>query len=75
MNPLDRYALTKAMQLCKMPKYPEVVGDPNGNRVSGDSECPICGQFYYSHPMDWRLLGVGDLPFLRIICTGERVKL
>ena len=55
--------------------YPDVVGDPNGERADGRCLCPVCGEEYAVHPDDWRLIGYGNVPFLVILCDGRRVKL
>jgi hypothetical protein len=44
-------------------------------RASGDVVCEECGDTYYHHPRDMRQLSDLDLPFLRVLCDGRRVKL
>lgn len=58
-----------------MSHYPPLSGDPSGERCSGDMLCDVCGQEYTVHPMDWRVIGYGDVPFLNVLCDGRRVKL
>lgn len=72
---IEQATLALAMDRCGLAEYPAVVGRPDGERASGDCVCPQCGQDYFSHPMDWRVIGYGDVPFLNILCNGERVKL
>lgn len=38
-------------------------------RASGDIECDVCGELYYSHAEDPRE------PWMTIVCGGRRVKL
>lgn len=71
----ERFMLAKSMERCRMSALPEVTGDPAGDRCCGSMICERCGQNYYVHPMDWRVIGHGDVPFLNIICDGSRVKL
>lgn len=40
-----------------------------------DCLCERCGQPFAHHPMDWRVIGYGNVPFLNVLCGGERVKL
>lgn len=44
-------------------------------RAGGDCECDVCGRKYYDHPMEVRILGYDDQPFLHRICDGWLVKL
>jgi hypothetical protein len=44
-------------------------------RASGDVFCEVCDKKYYDHPMDKEQLDHEDRPFLRIDCTGRRLKL
>jgi hypothetical protein len=74
-DPLDAWALKRAMQRCGMSEYPDVTGDPDGERAGGDCVCSRCGQSYYDHPLDWRVLGYGGQAYLQILCDGQRVKL
>lgn len=72
---LDLWSLARAMEICGMTEIPAVMGDPNGTRASGDCVCDRCGQKFLKHPLDWRVIGYGDRPFLHILCDGSRVKL
>lgn len=69
----EQHAIKQSMKLCGMAVLPEPKHDID--RVSGDCICSICGNDFYSHPMDWRVLGYGNVPFLNIICDGTRAKL
>lgn len=71
----ERFSLRRSLEMCRMQNYPPVVGDPSGERCSGEMVCSRCGQPYAVHPMDWRMIGYGDRPFLNVLCSGERVKL
>lgn len=71
----EEIILRRAMTQCGMSDYPPVSGDPSGTRASGDCICEKCGQTFYAHPMDWRVIGYGNVPFLNVLCNGERVKL
>lgn len=71
---IEQTLLRKAMESCNMDMYPRVKGDPHGERCSGDMLCQ-CGREYRQHPMDWRVIGYGDVPFLNVLCDGRRVKL
>ncbi len=70
----DRTVLERSMQKCNMNRYPEIVGDPNGERCSGLVMCS-CGWNYFQHPLDWRFLEYRDKAYLHILCDGRRVKL
>lgn len=72
---IDAITLVRAMDKCGMDGYPQRIGRFDGERASGEQICEVCGQDYYSHPLDWRIIGYGNVPFLNILCTGERVKL
>lgn len=72
---VERLLLARAMDACGMKEYPAVTGDPAGERTSADMICEVCGRDYGSHPMDWRVIGYGDGPFLNVLCDGHRVKL
>jgi hypothetical protein len=74
-RPLERLALRRAMEKCGLDDYPPVIGDSNGSRASGACVCDRCGHTYRAHPLDWRVIGLGDFPFLHVLCSGERVKL
>lgn len=73
--PTDIVSLRHSMAACGMTEYPPVSGDPDGMRCDGRMLCERCGQDYYSHPMDWRVPGYDDRPFLHVLCDGRRVKL
>jgi len=72
---VERIILGRSMERCGMEQYPPVAGDPNGIRVDGSMLCPRCGLAYFAHPLDWRVIGYGDVPFLTVLCDGQRVKL
>jgi len=72
---LELRALCRALQVCNLVKLPDVTGDPLGERAGGDARCPICSQTSLSHPLDWRQIGYGDVPYNHILCDGRRVKL
>ena len=74
-GPMEKVCLIRSMRACNMTEYPPVSGDPDGERVSGQLICEKCGKDYYSHPMDWRVIGYGNVPFLNVLCDGRRVKL
>ena len=74
-GPIERVCLEQSMLLCGMEEYPALVGDPSGERCSGEMICEKCGQEYFVHPMDWRVIGYGNVPFLNVLCDGRRVKL
>ena len=44
-------------------------------RVSGECVCEVCGNLYYDHPMETRILGYDDAPFLNRLCDGRLGKL
>lgn len=67
--------LADAMHRCGMTQYPPVPERDVFVRGNGDSSCPICSHKYRAHPLDWRMLGYGDVPFLRVLCDGRRIKL
>ena len=72
---IEQFTLKRAMEACGMSRYPPLSGDPCGERCSGDMLCDLCGREYAAHPMDWRVIGYGDVPFLNVLCDGRRVKL
>jgi hypothetical protein len=74
-RPIEQAALKYSMLMCGLSEYPPVVGPPDGERCSGDMICSGCGRAYFSHPMDWRVIGYGNFPFLNVLCDGRRVKL
>lgn len=72
---LERVFLTRSMLRCGLAEYPAVSGDPHGVRASGQAICTRCGHVYLDHPLDYRVIGHGDVPFLHVLCDGVRVKL
>ena len=71
----ERYSLGCDMERCGLLEYPPLVGPAEGHRTDGDMICEVCGHEYIEHPLDWRVIGYGDVPFLNVICDGRRVKL
>ncbi len=72
----DQWALMKALDRCDLEDYPDPRGDlVNGVRASGAVVCPLCHKEYREHPLDWRMLGYNQRPYLNIVCSGHRVKL
>ncbi len=69
----EQICLKRSLDRCGLSDIPEPVGE--FERASGEYVCEICGQEYFAHPMDWRVIGHGDVPFLNILCNGRRVKL
>jgi hypothetical protein len=45
------------------------------HRASGDAVCSTCQRPYRSHVQDFAKLGYDGQPFLRVLCSGMRVKL
>lgn len=47
------------------------------HRADGRTVCTGCLSIYREHPLDRRQAALSDqgLPFLRVLCSGERVKL
>jgi hypothetical protein len=43
-------------------------------RAAGDCICP-CGREYRRHPLDFWELSNDQLPYMRVLCNGDRVKL
>ena len=72
---VEQMCLVRSMLACGLKEYPPVTGEPDGERCSGDMVCEKCGQIYYAHPPDWRVIGYGNVPFLNVLCDGRRVKL
>lgn len=70
-----RRILLLSMERCGMTEYPPVRGEPDYDRASGDMVCSMCDCHYHEHPLDWRLIGYGNVPFLVVLCDGSRVKL
>jgi hypothetical protein len=72
---IERDILVRSLLRCRMANYPEIAGDPAGERTSGEMVCQTCKRTYAEHPMDWRQIGYGNVPFLNVLCDGRRVKL
>ena len=72
---IEQCMLVRSMDACGMEGYPPVVGPKEGERASGDMVCEQCGLEYAAHPLDWRVIGYGNVPFLNVLCDGRRVKL
>lgn len=72
---IERVMLSKYMTACGMVAYPAVRGNPDGERACWDCGCHVCGLSYGMHPLDWRVIGYGNRPFLNVLCDGHRVKL
>jgi hypothetical protein len=45
------------------------------HRVSGDCKCEICGNLYYNHPDETRILDWDGNPYLKRLCFGWFGKL
>lgn len=65
----------RALKRCNLSALPAPIGDLDGERCSGLMVCSICGQQYYDHPVDDRILGYDGIAYLHITCAGLRVKL
>lgn len=74
-TPFDRRSLEMSMFVCGMTEYPPLVGPEEGEYASLQMLCAKCGHTYLHHPLDYRLIGHGDRPFLTVLCDGRRVKL
>ena len=72
---MERMMLKRSMAAVGMDKYPPLSGPSEGERTSGDMLCEQCGREYFVHPLDWRLIEYGNVPFLNVLCDGRRVKL
>lgn len=72
---VERLTLAKHFELVGMDHYPDLTGDPHGERADGMTTCDQCGCTYFDHPPDWRVIGYGNVPFLNVLCDGRRVKL
>lgn len=71
---LEQLILCRSLVLCGLAELPRVaVGDPQNS--SGEMICQRCGHTFFAHPMDWRVIGYGEVPFLNVLCDGRRVKL
>lgn len=69
----EQMLLKMAMERCGMEDLPQTNGDMD--RASGEMICEKCGQEFFAHPLDWREIGYGNVPFLNILCDGTWVKL
>lgn len=67
--------IRRAMRQIGMTQLPEVIGDEGGAIASGSCICAVCGHEYREHPLDPRILGYDDRPYLNVLCCGSRVKL
>ena len=74
-GPVEELMLRRSLTACGMEQYPPPLEEHDFDRSSGDMVCEKCGRQYAAHPMDWRLIGYGNVPFLNILCDGRRVKL
>lgn len=72
---IEQLLLRRAMETVGMASYPNVAGRESGEIAEGCCLCPVCGHQFFEHPMDWRLIGYGNVPFLNVLCDGRRVKL
>lgn len=72
-NSFGRRGLLHTMEVCGIAKLPDA--KPDFDRCAGDAICEVCGKEYRRHPCDWTKLGVGDAPFLNLLCDGTLVKL
>lgn len=72
---IEQCMLVRSMDACGMTQYPPLAGPAEGERTSGDMICETCGLEYGGHPLDWRVIGYGNVPFLKVLCDGRRVKL
>jgi hypothetical protein len=71
---IEQGILRQQMEYLGWEQYPDVIGNPAGERESGECLCE-CGKTFFEHPFDWRVIGYGNVPFLNILCDGRRVKL
>lgn len=74
-GPLDRMTLKRSLVKCGLLEYPALSGPHEGDRACGECVCEKCGNTFFDHPIDWRVISYGDMPFLNVLCNGERVKL
>ena len=72
---IDQCMLVRSMDACGMEQYPQLSGPAEGERTNCNMICEQCGLEYGTHPMDWRVIGYGNVPFLTVLCDGRRVKL
>ena len=72
---VEQTLLRMSLERCNLTEYPPLRGPDSGERSSGEMVCEICGQDYFTHPPDWRVVGYGNVPFLNVLCDGRRVKL
>lgn len=63
----------RRLERCGLSELPE----PSGReyRAAGGCVCEICGNKYYDHPDETRVLGYDGNPVDVILCNGDRVKL
>lgn len=71
----ERMILVMAMRRVGMNRYPAVSGNPSGEIEETGCLCSVCQNPNIEHPMDWRIIGYGNVPFLNVLCDGRRVKL
>lgn len=71
----DQMMLKACMRHCGMTALPNAAPPESFERADGESVCATCGHRYVQHPMDWRVIGYGNVPFLNVLCDGRRVKL
>lgn len=74
-NAWSRDYLLYAMRKVGMREYAPLVGQPDGMTAAGRCICSACGFTYAEHPLDWRVIGYLNTPFLNVLCDGVRVKL
>lgn len=74
-TPIESALLRVEMTRCGMSSYPEMGKQRIFNCADSNCECSQCGLLYSEHPLDWTQIGHGDVPFLNVLCDGERVKL
>jgi len=74
-GPMEQFSLEKSLTRCGMTCYPPAPEHEVFDRADGLVFCNTCGQEYAQHPMDWRVIGYGNVPFLNVLCDGRRVKL
>lgn len=70
-----RGCLRAAMKAVGMDEYPPPPEGHGYQLADHACLCKTCGKSYAEHPMDWRVIGFGNVPFLNVLCDGQRVKL
>jgi len=55
--------------------YPADQTEPECVRAGGDVICEVCGEVYYRHADDPRVLSYDGHPFMTFLCDGRSVKL